>query len=294
MSILSRFKWILGLVIVGMTAVFIFNPAAAQQGERALGEARQQVEENGAYSFTADIEQTLIPRPVVSMIGESSQRVDMRLDGDVSQPDLASLQLRFEGDGANAQPLVFQQEGSDTYLLKDGERIKIDSPTAGALPTTDMMTYLAAAENITLLDSVNEPVELTRYGFDISGTRLIQVFGAQNGSTNSQTELSLSPTLRNTTGSGEVWIDEDGFPRRQIIDLNIPEITDEYNTAVHIIVDYRYGNGAAVEMLPGYAAFQSVEDTAVVPNQQAVSSTAIDQSTQSTQSTQLPNYQSVF
>jgi hypothetical protein len=132
MKNLSRIKWLTVLFSIVTMAIFFFHPAGAQQGEKALGEARQHVAANGAYSFTADIEQTLIPCPVASMIGETSQRVDMRLDGDVILPDSAELQLRFEGEGANVQPLVFEQEGPDSYLLKDGERIKIDNPTAGA------------------------------------------------------------------------------------------------------------------------------------------------------------------
>jgi hypothetical protein len=120
---LFRFKWFLVLFSVVSTAVFIFNPAVAQQGERTLGLARRQVEKSGAYSFSADIQQTLIPRPVVGMIGETSPQVDMTL------PVTAELQLRFEGEGVNPQPLLFQQEGQNSYLLEDGERIRIDNPT---------------------------------------------------------------------------------------------------------------------------------------------------------------------
>jgi hypothetical protein len=263
-SSLARYKRFLVLIVVGLSAVFAFSGVAAQQGRQGLEAARLQVEESGAYNFTADIEQTLIPRPVASMIGETSQRVDMRLDGNVTGPESAQLQLRFEGDGANAQPLIFEQEGQESYLLKEGERIKIDSPTGGALPTTDMMTYLAAAENVVVLEGDSAaPDGYTLYGFDINGTRMAQLVQGQYGAAGGRSELALSPTLRKTSGSGELWVDEDGFPRRQIIDLTIPEITDEYHTNVHMVVDYRYGEGSAVpELLPGYLSFGGAPETA--------------------------------
>ena len=56
------------------------------------------------------------------MIGETDQRVDVRIEGEVSLPDHARLRLRFEGAGLDATPVEVVQEGVETYVLKDGER----------------------------------------------------------------------------------------------------------------------------------------------------------------------------
>lgn len=78
---------------------------AAPSPESELQAAWERARQAGAYSFTADAEQTLIPRPIPGMIGQTDQRVDLRLEGEVTLPDHAHLQLRFEGAGLNQQPL---------------------------------------------------------------------------------------------------------------------------------------------------------------------------------------------
>ena len=63
---------------------FLLSPALITKAQTSvLDQVRARVVETGEYRYTADVEQTLIPRAVPAMIGETDQRVDLRIDGDV-------------------------------------------------------------------------------------------------------------------------------------------------------------------------------------------------------------------
>ena len=157
----SRFPNPLFVVLCVLTLALLVYPAVTSAVQPApLEEAWERAREAGAYDFVADVEQTLIPRPLPSMIGQTDQRVDMRIEGEVASPDYARLQLRFEGGGLDAPPLELIQDGAETYLLKDGEKVPVENPAGLSSPTTDYLGYLAAAENIQRLPSPASPPEL--------------------------------------------------------------------------------------------------------------------------------------
>ncbi|MCB0206092.1 MAG: thrombospondin type 3 repeat-containing protein, partial [Anaerolineae bacterium] len=57
--------------------------------------------------------------------------------------------------------------------------------------------------------------------------------------------------LRQTTGSGELWVDSNGLPRRQIMDLHLPGVSAGYDAQMHLSVDFsRYGDPVAAITLP--------------------------------------------
>jgi len=234
------------LVLVILFALFISMTIAqakapSVEGDDSLfGEILEQVEISGRYRFVANIEQTLIPRPVPSNIGQSEERVDTRITGLVTLPDSALITLQFEGS-LNAPPITLEQDEGRTYLLKDGERQEIENPLGATAPTVEFLSYLQAAGNIQLAPNTDHP-DLSIYTFDIDGVEYANYVrnlgqsqlppGQQN------TRLMLSPILQQMTGSGELWVDADGYPRRQILDIYIPEINEQYHSQTHTVVDY--------------------------------------------------------
>jgi len=46
------------------------------------------------------------------------------------------------------------------------------------------------------------------------------------------------------SGHGELWVDENGLPRRQVIDLEIPKVTPEYDARIHLVVDFDFSESA--------------------------------------------------
>jgi hypothetical protein len=212
--------------------------------------------EAGAYRFVANVEQTLIPRATPETIGQTDQRVDMQIEGAVTLPDKASLKLQFEGAGLNAQPATLIQEGSQTYILQNGERTPLDNPLGLTSPTPDYLGYLAAAKNVHRLDpppaateSAESPNGITRYAFDIDGPRFAQhVLNQMEDSQQIPPGARLAPSslLQRMSGSGELWVDTNGLPLRQVLDLNMPQASDEYDAQVHLVVDFYFEPDSAI------------------------------------------------
>lgn len=164
-----RAVWV-AVLILTLVALVSFTSYSEPNG---LQQAWTRAREAGSYRFTADVEQTLVPRALPSMVGQRDERVDMRLEGEVTLPNYGVLRLRFEGAaGTDQQPLTIVQEAGQSYLLRDGERVPLDNPAALAAPAADYMGYLAGAENIQELTDAGDG--LTRYSFDVNGFRFAE------------------------------------------------------------------------------------------------------------------------
>ena len=152
-------------------------PAAAGVGTPASPDALEQVwkraQKAGSYRFKANLEQMLRPRPVPAMIGQTSQKADMWVEGDVVLPDNARLTVRSEGAGLQVPSVRLIQSGADTFVEVDGKLEPIENPLAGAAPLSDYLGYLAAAVNVRNLEPQEVDGErFTRYYFDIDAGRL--------------------------------------------------------------------------------------------------------------------------
>lgn len=132
-------------------------PDDAPQPQLTLEDVYQNVLDAGAYEFTAESEQTLLPRPQPNMIGRTDQRVDMHVEGEVTLPDFSLLSLSLDGAGLDPTPISVLQEGTESYLLREGEKIPFENPAGLTSPTGDYLNYLAAAENVSPCDSEDVP-----------------------------------------------------------------------------------------------------------------------------------------
>ena len=247
------------LAILVLTTALLLSLSVRSETPNGLQQAWTRAREAGSYRFTADVEQTLLPRPIPSMVGQSDQRVDLRIEGQVTLPDYGELRLRFEGASstdANSQPLTIVQEAGQTYLLRDGERVPLDNPAALAAPAADYMGYLAGAENVRQLPDAGDG--LTRYAFDVNGSRFAeyvrQQWEAQRRSSDAAplppgVDLQPPALLKRMTGQGELWVGADGLPVRQVIDLAIPKASAEYDARVHLSVDFDFSPAGSAALL---------------------------------------------
>lgn len=226
------------LLLLSTTATQAESPQASE--EPTFTEILEQVAASGEYHFIADVEQTLTPRPIAANIGRGEERVDTRITGDVTLPDIATITLQFEA-GLDAPPLTLEQAGNKTYLIRDGQRQEIANPLGGVAPTAEFLSYLQAAQNIQLKPQTDHP-DLTIYTFELDGAEyadyIRDVAQSQLPPEKQDVRLSPSPILQQMTGHGELWVDADGYPRRQILDIIIPEVNEQYNSQAHVVVDY--------------------------------------------------------
>ena len=232
------------LSVLAVAAFFASQRAFAQTDPFAT--LKTALLDETAYTYSAAVEQTLIPRPVPQNIGKSSDRVDTQITGEV-EGDFSKMTLLAEGAGVNTQPLLLEQDGFDTWVVLDGERTLIDNPMSGSVPGGQFLGYLDSAENITQLA---ENRRFTTYTFDINGETLAQNLRDQQQAAlqpplDRKTTLQVSPALSRITGSGEVWIDnKTGLPLRQILHINFPEINDLYDSQSEITIDFAFDTSA--------------------------------------------------
>jgi hypothetical protein len=88
-------------------------------------------------------------------------------------------------------------------------------------------------------------VGLTCYAYDIDGQRLSdhvrdEMVANMRGRVPAGIEISPSTLLADLMGRGELWVSEDGLPRRQVVDLEMPAVADEYDAQVRLVVDFRF------------------------------------------------------
>jgi hypothetical protein len=217
------------------------QPVQADEAD-PIDEVQAQIGAAGAYGFTANIEQLIIPRAIAANIGKTEERVDLEVTGQVHLPDYALLTLRFE-TGSGAPPMTLEQAGTKTYLLKDGERQPIENPLGAAMPTADFLGYLEAADNVRLKADASHP-DYTIYEYEINGRRYADYVRAvmQRSLPADKQGIRLypSPILQAITGRGELWIDSNGYPQRQIVDISIPQVNEAYDSQSHMVVDFHF------------------------------------------------------
>ena len=142
---------VMSLFSIGVPSV------SAQAG--GVNEALQRARAAGSYQFTADIEQQLNPRPMASTIGQSSQQLTWRLEGDVQGSDRARLEISLATGVEERRSATLIQDGIKTFLVKGDSLEEVSNPFSLGTPTSDYLAYVGAADNVRSLDTV--PVSYT-------------------------------------------------------------------------------------------------------------------------------------
>ncbi len=239
----SSFILFLALIALFGTKLTLSN-ASAQTPDTAahIQTAWDNARAAGSYHVVADVEQTLLPRPLPHLIGKGSQRIDMRVEGDSQSADYSQLTLTLEGSGLSVAPTTLIQNGDQLFIDHDGElRPANGSSVKSTGPGGDYMSYLAGASNVQFVESRETAAGTVEiYSFDYDGRQAALTM----------TKLSDQPivgTFNHISGTGQLWINAEGLPVRQILDLDQPSITSDYDASMHMVIDYsRYGSAEIV------------------------------------------------
>ena len=237
-----------GTVLDPLRAVLPLSLSAAPPGANRVETAWRRAQAAGSFRVRADIEQTLLPRATPQMIGQQGQRIVMRAEGAVHLPDQSMLQLWVEGGGTKQPPVTLVHQAEQTFIQK-GDEVKpvADSPTRAAAPGGDYLAWLAIADNVQPLEATTAAGQsFTRYSFEVTGTRLAETMREQmeeamrrSGDLPDGVRLAPATDVARLNARGEIWIDENGLPRRQILDTSLPGASDDYDVSAHITMDYR-------------------------------------------------------
>ncbi|MBE2233503.1 MAG: DUF11 domain-containing protein, partial [Anaerolinea sp.] len=237
--------------------------AGPQPASGAVMAAWRGVQQAGAYRFTADIQQEMIPLATAGNVGRSStvQRLYMEGDADLRAETL-TLALWSQGgsvlDPASAAQVRVDQDR--TYVRQGaGEWQQAEGFTGGFAPGGDFMGFLHAARNIRLADQgAPDSPDLARYTFELDGPGYarylrdnLQQELARNGALPRNLSLDLPSQYVAMSGSGELWVAPSGLPVRQQIRLDLPPAADaDYRTQAEITIDFSFDQAQQLAASP--------------------------------------------
>ncbi len=247
---MKRYRHLLHVAILLLSAIAI--PQLFADNLNPLERASQLAREAESYQFSADITQNYIPRPHPQMIGKQDETVEWVMNGSVDETEQrAAMELGFASAQATQQLVQVVHEGGQTFLRSaDGyiEPLEDENPLGIVAPSTDFLTYLDAAGDVERVGTQAIGGETyTHYRFTLSGEQIGRLLVSELQADRPNTlpggfDYSVPETYSRMTGTGEVWLDEAGYPRRQTLDLLMPEANELYDARLHMRVDFRnYG-----------------------------------------------------
>ena len=209
--------------------------------ERDLRQAWTEAAAIAQYEYHTVVHQTTHPTMRMENAGRSARTETITVDGQVDRTqELLALRLQ-EGQSA---PVSLKVVAGEAYGRLDDasewERLDEDPDLFG---TDDPLGYLVAAENVRVLDAAENgdalfgsgilPTEytesLTRYAFDLNGVTYAEFMRAQleaklqqDGTLPQGLHLGLAQQYVKMAAAGEIWVDANGLPIRQILHLSFP------------------------------------------------------------------------
>jgi len=141
-------------VITLMALVYLIVTTSAE--ESGLQAVWQRVRQSGVYHFNATLTQTFTPHPTVVNAGRESKQTSVYLEGQTDLPaELLHLTLWSQGGSVLAPEtgLQIKVEGNQAYSRQGDQPWEaIEDFTGLFAPGGDFMAYLAAAENVRILE----------------------------------------------------------------------------------------------------------------------------------------------
>ncbi|MFN8440638.1 MAG: LamG-like jellyroll fold domain-containing protein [Caldilineaceae bacterium] len=213
----------------------------------------------GSYAFTSDVLQKTIPVASLANVGRSSRSEALYLEGQNNlRTQTLELTLWSQGGSAlNADSGVsLRTENGKTYTRRGGRSASSAEPwqegdnfTEGFAPQGDFLGYLVAIRDVTAgATETRGGITFTRYAFTLDGPAFANYMHEQmtvalraKGELPPGVQLDAPAYYRNMTGSGELWVGENGLPVRQILTLNFPEQNEERVEAAITVNFSNYG-----------------------------------------------------
>lgn len=257
-KILPRRKLVLVVALLSLVFAALFALPRMVEGQNSLDRdpvtrAWRNARAAGAYHFASDITQMTLPVAKVSNVGRTGHTDRLRLEGET---DLRAktMQMRLWPSGGSvltdAGGVAFKVEDGKTYTRRNGGVWQAaESLTDGIAPEGDFLAYLQAIRDV----QAHEPeqragIQFTRYSFNIDGPTFAAYMREQmvaalraKGELPPGADLNVPSYYNDMTGTGELWVGENGLPLRQTLQLTFPEQRDQIITA-QINVDFsRFG-----------------------------------------------------
>ncbi|GIK56874.1 MAG: DUF11 domain-containing protein [Chloroflexi bacterium] len=225
--------------------------------ESPLHVAWQQAQRAGAYTFRADIRQRSIPVASVLNVGRTHREDNLHLQG-TADLSAQSLNLTLWSNGGN---ILDATSGTEVEVRDGRTRIRRENGPWEELPNVldtfapqgDFLSFLVAAQNVQSFDEAQDGspnLQSPHFTYDIDSAAFavylrdqLQNQALRQGELLPGTTLDVSQQIREMRGTGELWLDANGYPQRQVTRLQFPP-QDGYWVETEIVVTYGFPNTA--------------------------------------------------
>jgi hypothetical protein len=224
--------------------------------EEIIGQAWERAAQSGAFGFQTEVRQSTLPGPSIFNAGKGLQEDRVFLEGFVDKSEsLMEMEVWQNTSQKPANPAALRMQDGQLY-----QRVGLDQwePAESSLdlftPGGDPLGFLAAATNVQQaetevrefgsgMDGISQ--SFARYAFDFDGPAFaayvhqrLEERLLESGDLPAGMSLSSADMYNQTTGTGEVWLDADGLPRRITLNLEFPP--QENGDLIRAVVQSEY------------------------------------------------------
>ncbi|MCP4992875.1 MAG: DUF11 domain-containing protein, partial [Gammaproteobacteria bacterium] len=240
----------IALAIAGLVTLYLWPSlvvAMPLTAKHQLERAWRFASDIGSYDYSSAVLKTDHPTPHLKNAGRSPHTKRITAQGMVDLPNKV-MSMKLWTVGVDKDGIEVKVENGKAYgrLNAEGGWIEMENPSQVFAPGGDPLGFLLAAENIQevkashqnfavagpsfddfITDSQNPTA--SSYTFDLNGVKYAEYVRWQlEGSMREQGELPPSVTLGviaqyvDMKGTGQIWLNDDGLPVRQVINMEFP------------------------------------------------------------------------
>ncbi len=245
------FLFFAALIFFAVSSWLAAPVASAEIPADKLTQAWHLAAHSNTYQFDTHIAQTSYPLPSLGNVGRQPQTDDLYLSGKRDQAaDLLELTMWQHARGHMASGLSVKTENGRTYRRNAvGEWEEHHGLSDLFAPGGDPLTFLQTADNVTALGMDTRQLGGLTFNyeliaFDLETTVYAQAMRQQLEAQMTQYgQLPAGMTLqtpdfyRQMTGQGQLWLDEDGLPRRLEMTLDMPPQANQGRVTAVIVTD---------------------------------------------------------
>jgi hypothetical protein len=236
---LGFYSWALALMVWFTTGgpMFSMSSGVPSTPTDPFQHAWQLAGESGQYDYRSHMDQTVYPAPSVANAGRAPDVSHLGLQGSVNLPAKKMEFTLWQDASFNPNTGVSMRvEDGQAYARRGLEGWKtMDNPADTFAPGGDPLGFLVGAQNIQAvgpdeltLDGLQ--LKYTKYTFDLNGPAIAEHIKAQIEELHRKKynlppgfELSAPEAYRRMTGTGQLWVNENGLPARMTVNLEIPD-----------------------------------------------------------------------
>ena len=258
----KQFKyWIIGLILSGIFLLQTVSPVAqAQSNALTAGDAVQDAwdlaKEAAAYRYTSHVIQTTYPAPAIQNVGKPPHVDAFSAVGDYDQ---IAQQMHLEVNNQNNDWFEIEIDGLDARgrTSAESEWEEFGSVNEFFAPGGDPLGFLAGATQIQKIELDTSDLGVTDapsafrlppsafrlYSFTFSGYEFGRFVTDEmthqliaSGEMMPERRLEVADTYRRMNGTGEIQIDDAGYPVeiRIELDMGVLETGEQATADIHL------------------------------------------------------------